>query len=592
MHIQNKFKTLSIIMLLSTLTKVNTMPVTVGTDPTCDYDILAGGTLNQALNHSGVTEIRIEKNTTHNPIFLDQSIIITGGYDNCMDAAANVDVSNTTEKSTLSGQNSQQVVRIHTNNGGENIELHNLILEHGHAGTLATQYGGGVDVTGAGQISLYIKNSEVRNNVAYNGGGIYFDGSGGFSILTLEDVDVHNNTAYNTQGSGFHGGGGVFISHGNMVIKGRSTIRDNTATSTGSASSIGGGIFMTTTNVHIIGDEDSGSSGIMNNTAKLRGGGLYLSGQVNLVLSGGVEEYNGESIGSNAYPIMITNNTALDDGAGAIYSYNSEVKIESVVFSQNSANTQGGAVLMSQSELNIGADPKVCWSVLGCNVFEQNVADEGGAIYTSGNSSELTVKHTRFHNNAADSGTTLYNLLSARVLMESLVIHEEGLTPNGKNNDSVIHTFGTLTQINYATIVENQTVDTIFYADSNIGNTVSSSIVYNTTPGTIGAVGSGAVSNQYSCVLANVIENGTINIGSFNYNNLFVNPAQFDFRLKFDAYAIDFCDGNMPAPTTLDLQGRLRGFDDPQSGDIFGLNDAGAYEYYDNDIIFFTSFKF
>lgn len=587
-----KFK-LSILLFVSSLFAplTHAVPVTLGQGASCDYDVTMGQGLVHALNHSGVSEVRMEKDLVLDPVVIDVSVKLVGGYDNCSHAASNPEIDDTPERTTISGQNTQQAIRVFWNSALE-IELHNLIIENGNAGTLATNNGGGIEVESNSQVALSIINSEIRNNLAFAGAGIYFAAGSGYNQLILRDVIVHDNMAENNQGNGYHGGGGIFVNGVDLTITGASQIRDNQIIAQGTGSSVGGGIFAANSNIIFVGDANSADSGIFNNTAELRGGGMYLGGGVNLMLSGSRELVNGSYVGSEQFPVVIKNNVATDDTGGGIYAITSEVSAESVVFEGNSALLIGGGMYLHNTELTIGGTSNHCWHNRHCNVFKQNAAARGGALYGLGPDTEVKITNTFFYDNSADLGTSLYTSNSAIAHVESVLIVGEGSTVTVFNPEDVIHNSHGANYINYVTIVENQVSNSIFTSLGNhIGNEVKNSIVYNPTANSIGFEDAGLSSNQYTCLLANTVENDSINIGAQNYANLFENPALIDFRLKPNAYAIDFCDGDAVPPTALDMQGKVRGVDDPR-GNVFGIHDAGAYEYHPDDLIFIDTFNF
>lgn len=123
-------------------------------------------------------------------------------------------------------------------------------------------------------VELILENLTIQGGEAYDGAGIYIEGTSTFSglqastsgVVRLQDVNVIDNEAYN-QGGGIYNLG--------IVDALRSSISRN------SAGSRGGGIFN-----H--GDVDLVNSTISSNTAVSRGGGIYnerLATRVNTTIS-------------------------------------------------------------------------------------------------------------------------------------------------------------------------------------------------------------------------------------------------------------------------------------------------------------------
>ena len=125
-----------------------------------------------------------------------------------------------------------------------------------------------------GRAVITINSGLISENTAGKfGGGIYQTGDNGYSEV-FGQSEITNNTAVS--------GGGIFINlGGNLTVDGTGKISGNTA------SSNGGGIFIQTNSKLTV----SGSIQISENTA-LKGGGIYIYDGSELNITGGIITYN------------------------------------------------------------------------------------------------------------------------------------------------------------------------------------------------------------------------------------------------------------------------------------------------------------
>jgi hypothetical protein len=82
----------------------------------------------------------------------------------------------------------------------------------------------------ANQDDLSLDHSRLFQNNALGGGGIYFDASTHQTNLTIKDGLVSFNQAFNSTNNRFNGGG-IFITVGELLVSGESTISSNTVSS-------------------------------------------------------------------------------------------------------------------------------------------------------------------------------------------------------------------------------------------------------------------------------------------------------------------------------------------------------------------------
>ena len=150
---------------------------------------------------------------------------------------------------------------------------------------------------------------------------------------TISDVIVENNFA-------IHNGGGIYLEMSDSILR-NAVLRNNTAHG-------GGGIFCW------ISDPDIRNVNISNNSTTLDGGGVYLADAsdpvlINVIITGNsaYEDGGGIYCGTNCSPILknciIANNFVHTGRGGSIMFYsNTEIDLENILISGNSANTGGG----------------------------------------------------------------------------------------------------------------------------------------------------------------------------------------------------------------------------------------------------------
>lgn len=204
-----------------------------------------------------------------------------------------------------------------TGNTGRGVEIEGSVsativdsVISENAGGLLVQYGGG----GAASPSAIIQRSAIRQNVAVGGGGgILVDGGD----LTVEDSIISGNEAST--------GAGIDFEYGYRVQISRSTISDNTASSTGGGLRIKGPS----------GRRQLDNLTISGNTAA-QGGGFYF----------GFPGFSGNII--DLVNSTIVDNTATDQGGGVFFAVDPTTTIDSNIIAQNTA-PNGGADLWAGS---------------------------------------------------------------------------------------------------------------------------------------------------------------------------------------------------------------------------------------------------
>ena len=254
----------------------------------------------------------------------------------------------------------------------------------------ASRYGG----------SLYLEdNSTVKfegdSAVTYyknkasngNGGAIYCTDNSVVLIQNMSNVTFNENTAID--------GGALYLQfESNIVFHNNclATFNNNMATTSGGAINF-----------------EADSQGVFGGTARLlfssnsatkSGGAMYLGNNVSLSF---------EKFFDNGNPTnptkMFSQNSA--ETGGAIFMMNSEIQIDnnSVIFDNNTARQDGGAIYSDQSNLTFINDCSIKFS-------NNNADDNGGAIYgTFANNNALNINSTNVefkNNDARIAGDSIY----------------------------------------------------------------------------------------------------------------------------------------------------------------------------------------
>ncbi|MFK8011597.1 MAG: hypothetical protein AB8B80_06120 [Marinicellaceae bacterium] len=603
--------------------------VTVGTDEKCDLNV---SSFQFAIQNND--EVRITNQATFPAVaIINQSVIIRGGYDNCMEAETNS--GNNFPLSTLSGQDNQTVMELKTTAAGghifRSVTLEYLELMDGL--TSGTNLAGGLDILG--NLEVTTTNVLINNNEASShGGGVYVFGGNG-AKLTMNNTQITSNNA--------SVGAGMVISSGAEVIINGGNINNNTATDNGggilvtsgsqlalidtlvtnnSASLNGGGIHCSSSDLSI-----NKESRVSDNEADF-GAGLYSNTNCNALIESGDDE----EIGNTMYGF---NANKADVFGGALYALNSQVIFKgsashhaNLLFNwtdEDNPQAQGGAIYARGAEANVtlinarihgndstfgsaitsteGAKVKVrkttgnCFNNESCSLISENEALFGTLYALS--CGTIDVYMTTIKDNIAADGAVGYFLGNSSDLCESTL---EGNLIYG-NKDELDETSSLFLLDRQATLefafntVSDNLTDNIFKL-SNTDNSeqnlkFNSSIIWN-APATIFTE---VATNSYSgnCFLIHENQNLPNGLGNLMIveDPVFADPANNNFQLSFNSRPIDYCDTSLYQPIHHDINSIPRGlqFAPP----VLGNYDMGAHEYdngeYFNDVIFYDSLE-
>ena len=258
--------------------------------------------------------------------------------------------------------------------------------------------------------------SHIFDNLAeHYGGGIYFDSvTSGF----FDACNIHSNQIENSA-SGY--GAGLCVSFTNAVLT-SCTITSNSGGTRG-----GAGVFFACT-------VKLRKCAITSNSCSSYGGALFLADttatfQSTTFESNSVTSYGG-CIYSASAPVKLvhcvfTSNVATHSG-GVLYVASGMPEFRACTFTSNRAGEAGGAVAGADVKMvNVtfvansapqGGALSLSGSCTGCK-FEANIADNGGAVYSTGS---ILLPESVFTSCRAEKGAALYSTSS--VIMTDAIV--------------------------------------------------------------------------------------------------------------------------------------------------------------------------
>jgi hypothetical protein len=491
----------------------------------------------------------------------DQSVLIEGGYDDC-------DLSVIGPRATIVGDQANSVIDVQTGgSAAREITLRHLDLSSGDA-----SFGGGVYIFGNSLAPPYvlIEDVFVHDNKATYGGGI----ASAFATLAIgKDVTILGNTARRAGGGLYLQGGTVRIQNDRTAISGNHAQVDAGFQPSGQ----GGGIYATGSPAapldvsvgawqYQVGDPRPPISGffVSNNRADDRGGGIFL---------------NGANVQFLAFETTVLGNSAANSGGG-ISIYN------------------GGTLQMSRNFPGAPAAPQ-CERYLLCNVIRSNSVDAHANYVAAGGGISVQVGTVRLLQTAL-----LENIADAASAIDTGSINGAAAPPNTLRLQGVLasrnqcrgptpqRTCSTIdlgagadARISYSTFADNIQLPGTYASEIYAYGPATSSLklfssIFITDPGFyVPTVFTGVASYQTDCVITN--NNGLppgatrsqVAVPGFN------NPAVYDYRLRSESLATDFCDNaNTPSDDFTDLALYPRGLDDVRRADLYGHFDVGAFE--------------
>jgi len=533
---------LSIAAALALLSpQANAEDFTVGPDAACTHATLQQAVDAAAANGPELDFIYLSNQVLHGPVQIhEHSVWIRGGYDDCSRQSQSA----RSELVATAGVDGP-VVSVVGSDDPSGLPTHLVILQGlVIRGARNSGDGGGIFMSGT-NLSMDIVQSEVRDNHAERGGGLWLDGKDNPNAnVTLLDSVISDNHARRS-GGGLHA-----LELTRLRIIGTAPVRFEA----NSAGEDGGGVYAQLANLS---RWTSAAVEVSGNTAGRHGGGIAMT-------SGST--YGEQPAGDSAFlPLVIAGNTAGGQGGGLLLEIESQLEADGLVLRANTAQSGGGA------SVDRGHPMLTVTGREGPFECDGNRAELGGSCLWAADRAMVRIERAEIHQNdgnGSDPASTVRASDMAVVDGEGWLMHRNG--PGFELSDFA------LAQLRYATIADNG--GTSFRLDDSSMVSLAASIVDD--PGHPLLAASPKASFLPLCVIAS---DGTGLTGA--PDNLlapgdFVDRTGGDYRLRLDPAnpAIDRCDG--PASDTPDLDGRPRGHDLPEVEDLFGPWDVGAYEAY------------
>ena len=289
-------------------------------------------------------------------------------------------------------------------NHSDNCTILNSIFEGNNITNQTGGHGGAIDIVAD---NATVKNSNFTNNNAFYGGAIFVGSQSGNTNI-IKSVFRDNNAVFD---------GGAINLQASGVILNETTFVWNIAKRFGGAVYVGG--VGTTNRIY--------ASNFTSNVAEMNGGAVYwraYAGHIedsnftlNSAVNGGAIYLNGVSSNTNITHVIFDDNFALQNG-GAIDCNSTRMNLTYTLFKNNYAGQYGAALCRETGATNgFGhhnnftsnhagiAGAALAWlNVKNINidyyVFEDNIADQsGGAIYAAVGSDNFTINHCDFKGN-------------------------------------------------------------------------------------------------------------------------------------------------------------------------------------------------
>jgi hypothetical protein len=318
------------------------------------------------------------RNGLSQTVYISMNLTIQGGFANTSWlASSDPDVYET----VLDAQMLNRVVYIAS---GTSVILDGLTIQNGDALVLGSNDGGGIMTLG----DLELTNSRVINNNAYDGGGIFFQGT----ILEIIDSEIGYNQAFQT-------GGGLRNSTTEVSIMiENSLVISNTAGEDGGGMLIDGLDALTIT-----------QSAFQLNTARGIGGGLFLDNGGSFYIehsefvSNTAREDEGAGIvvygtPGTIYNSRLASNSAEQGPGGGLFIAEGEaLTLTHSTISSNDALTGGGGIRITDGAiLNL-----INSTVSGNHVSTGSLGSAAGGGGISADSGQVYILHSTIVSNTA-----------------------------------------------------------------------------------------------------------------------------------------------------------------------------------------------
>lgn len=535
-------------------------------DPRCQFATITQAINAAAANGPELDYIMVANNAGYSGQALSifgQSVLIEGGYADC-----ELNVDSGQPFTPISGNGSDPVLRIEPFAAGSyEVRLSHLQISGG--GNTSSD-GGGIALRPWTNtfVKLVLESTEVSNNRASRGGGIYAvrgtAPGGQFALVLRAGTRISDNSAANT-------GGGLYLIDGQLQME-----THDVRIARNSAGGGGGGMALFNSTA-LIGNPEgraprSNASGavVEQNSAGTLGGGIYLSGGPALM---------------EAHELIVDGNTAAGSGGG--------------IAAANGARL----TLLRDDASGLGW---YCPASAECTRLSNNQAGDGTSSGTRGgalalySSARATLAQAVVRNNKAQDGAAVF-VDSARLEAEGVLFTaNQSYDPPNQGSAIVRATYlapaaPAELQFAYSTFVANTRnaagtplpgLDIAGWQQTAF-SVYSSAFFDSPYPWVMyGPHVSDCVIRRGGGVLDGNGMHSRAVTTSLADSAVFLKPAVADWHLRFNSPLVDYCDSGayIARYRDRDLQPRCRDDAKPNS---FGSCDIGAWE---NDQLFADAF--
>ncbi|HQX33849.1 MAG TPA: hypothetical protein PK817_09770 [Dokdonella sp.] len=557
---------------------------TVGSGAGCSH-----GTIQSAINAAnaspGADTVRLTRSLTYQPeavtINAAENLNLVGGFGTCTQAATD------NSKTVVSGAGgaADPVLRI-TAGTGIVVKLRHLTItqgdEDGNGG------GGGIAFQGDGVLEII--ESNITNNSAAFGGGIYALGTGSNAELIISESTVISGNTARYSGGGVSIGGPIEMT----MTAPNSIIAFNDALGQAAGTGYGGGLQVSGQARAYIGTSGVGGLGAIYGNTAIDGGGIaVISGAAN-----GADAVAYLFTTNPSQPIGVIGNYASDTG-GAVYlqSYQatgtasaigrlcaSDFRLDGNAARDGSAlylNSDSALGLYEGSEVYLN-DPACtqpqavrCSSTISCNTISGNDAVETGGEFSNGATlrilagATLNAKRVEMRNNRGGDGMRATGEFAT-------VSMKDCLLAGNQFSRQLMRTEGeySLAYILGCTIAGNLINSTdLFHIEHRLA--LNETIIDQ--PGNLTLAFSGIPEGlNVASVLASDISTLPLDPTIITGDPSFIDATNGDYHLRQYSLAVDFA-----PPVTgddRDLDNLPRDQDIVGVPDALGVRDLGAYE--------------
>lgn len=389
----------------------------VGTGAGCTHSTIQAA-VNAANANAGLDHIIITRSLSYTAqavkIQQAQPLTINGGYATCADSQPSG------ERTIVSGAGGSADSVFTVESGAAEVLFENLFIRDGDESI--DYYGGGIDFTGSGNLTL--SNVTLTQNEAGYGGGLSARGTGPDAEVVLMGETIINNNLATQDGGGVHLRGEITL----YALEPYTAIWLNRATGLantppGTYHGYGGGMAVLSPATAYIGSSGYGSLGtIYGNTARAGGGIAALgdSGGFGLIFLFTIDPTKPQKVNSNRATDV--GGAFYADGLGGNGAFslwdttidNNSARIGSIAYMAGSSSI--GKLFMNNNVFSRPSPSFACNPTIACSVARNNRSEDetgnptNGALIHSTDNSSLRIENYRFTGNSARS---LLDLASA-----------------------------------------------------------------------------------------------------------------------------------------------------------------------------------